>query len=598
MAASGLLLRPVSLERFALANSRHEVGTIVSGEKLIWIFLEMVGAQGQPFSVEFLSSDAIVSVKIRVLSQAGFYDNQQRLAYGKRELTQGERLIKKCGLSNIEGHLELGASDLVAITVNTLDGVSHVFHVQRTGGAVNAECVLQREGDFLVKSQQLQDGNAIQDLSLQRDCVLHVLAQKPAIRRTKRVGRELEILITACDTASSYGCTPCIYNLTATVDRDIGSVPLIWPQKIVEKNDHYREAGIREDVVGHYSSVELARHHLRFDIPVTLRDLLDQVKTGLQAGHSPFLSSEGSGGVYFMREESGLRNVAVFKPMDEEPLAVNNPRGFSSFSCWEGLKKGTRVGEGAIREVAAYLLDYPASGHKYWNRKDEGFAGVPPTVMVRCYHEVFDCSTNHQKLYRKAKVGSLQEFIPAFSSCEDMGTSSFPIEEVHKISVLDLRLANADRNGGNILVCKGENESVKLVPIDHGYCLPEKFEDCTFEWLYWSQACHSYGPSTLKYIASLDAEEDIALLQQCGWNLHPKIARVLRVSTMVLQKGAAAGLTPFEIGSIMSRDFPDQKSPIEILLEEAETRKQPGASEGDFLRVLSGLLDQYIHSDK
>lgn len=62
-----------------------------------------------------------------------------------------------------------------------------------------------------------------------------------------------------------------------------------------------------------------------------------------------------------------------------------------------------------------------------------------------------------------------------------MGPHAFPIEEVHKISVLDIRLANADRHAGNILVYKdGEGGQFVLVPIDHGYCLPENVSKCYF----------------------------------------------------------------------------------------------------------------------
>ena len=48
----------------------------------------------------------------------------------------------------------------------------------------------------------------------------------------------------------------------------------------------------------------------------------------------------------------------MFKPIDQEPMAVNNPHGLPLSLDGEGLKKGTRVGEGALREVAAYLLDH------------------------------------------------------------------------------------------------------------------------------------------------------------------------------------------------------------------------------------------------
>lgn len=55
-----------------------------------------------------------------------------------------------------------------------------------------------------------------------------------------------------------------------------------------------------------------------------------------------------------------------------------------------------------------------------------------------------------------------------------MGPRAFPVNEVHKITVLDIRLANADRHAGNILLSKeGEEGQLVLIPIDHGYCLPE-----------------------------------------------------------------------------------------------------------------------------
>jgi hypothetical protein len=65
---------------------------------------------------------------------------------------------------------------------------------------------------------------------------------------------------------------------------------------------------------------------------------------------------------------------------------------------------------------------------------------------------------------------------------------------------------------------------------------------------------------------------------------------------MLLKKGASAGLTPFEIGSIMSRvESPDVKSPIELILEEAETMN---VKDQLFLDVVSSMLDEYIGSMK
>ncbi len=55
------------------------------------------------------------------------------------------------------------------------------------------------------------------------------------------------------------------------------------------------------------------------------------------------------------------------------------------------------------------------------------------------------------------------------------------------------------------------------------------------------------------YIAALDAERDLLVLAQHGLGIRPECARVLRVLTMLLQKAASRGLTPFHIGSIMCR---------------------------------------------
>lgn len=74
--------------------------------------------------------------------------------------------------------------------------------------------------------------------------------------------------------------------------------------------------------------------------------------------------------------------------------------------------------------------------------------------------------------------------------------SRFSAEDVHRIGILDLRLFNTDRHSGNLLVNQTEdkNEShpwlarrVDLIPIDHGFCLPEALEPPYFEWMHWPQ---------------------------------------------------------------------------------------------------------------
>lgn len=122
-----------------------------------------------------------------------------------------------------------------------------------------------------------------------------------------------------------------------------------------------------------------------------------------------------------------------------------------------------------------------------------------------------------------------------------------------------------------------------------------QFEDCTFDWLYWPQARKPFSPDTIEYIKSLDAEEDIALLKFYGWELPHECARILRISTMLLKKGAERGLTPFTIGSIMCRETLNEESIIEEIVQEALDAVLPGSSEVAFLECVSSIMDRRLN---
>ncbi|XWS61323.1 hypothetical protein CRYUN_Cryun07bG0116500 [Craigia yunnanensis] len=275
-------------------------------------------------------------------------------------------------------------------------------------------------------------------------------------------------------------------------------------------------------------------------------------------------------------------------------MAVNNPHGLPLSLDGEGLKKGTCVGESALREVAAYLLDHPMAGLRSFDSGEKGFAGVPPTVMVKCLHKGFNYPDGYEYDSKNIKIGSLQMFVNNVGSCEDMGPRAFPVDEVHKISVLNIILANADRHAGNILVTRNCEGQVSLVPTDHGYCLPENFEDCTFDWLYWPQAHEPYSHDVINYIKSLDDEQDIELLKLHGWDMSPKCARTLHFSTMLLKKGAERGLTPFAIGRIMCRETVKQESVIEQIVREAEEALLPGMGDDSFFEAVALIMDRRL----
>ncbi|KAI5078239.1 hypothetical protein GOP47_0006650 [Adiantum capillus-veneris] len=606
MAASMLIVNPLPVQDFVSSGMcRRTLEHFSLEEKPIQVFVATMGKDSSLVPLEVSKSDTIACIKLRIQADKGFVADQQRLVYAGKELTRDECLLQDYGVQNGDVlHLVLLIPKLISLTLRTVDGNSFVYKVWQAEDSKDLHKFISNVDGPLplglsvvtLKGEQIEDSNIVEELSLRGESVLFLRVHRPNVRSRFVSAKEVELVVTSIDEVPLTGSEGTVAATNFPESKASQKEGSRVGFKVGREEKHLKQG------LQHQARLLLpSRYPISFDLPNSLKELVDHVKLGLHAGQAPGLTTEGSGGVYLLKDEYGMHNVAVFKPMDEEPMSVNNPRGFSRTNHGEGLRKGTRSGEGALREVVAFVLDHPAGSVKSRTKEElakrgaGGFAGVPPTTLVRCYHEAFHYGSDEHKL-RKAKMGSLQQFVHAISSCEDMGSSMFPVDEVHKISVLDLRLANTDRNGGNILVCEGREKALKLVPIDHGYCLPEKFEDCSFEWLYWPQAEKPYSPSTLEYIKSLDAEEDIALLRQCGWSMRPRVARNFRISTMLLKKGAAAGLTPFDIGSMMSRsESLDTKSMIELIVEKVEAMNLKGHA---FLRAVGKLLDEHIASLK
>ncbi|KAF8726879.1 hypothetical protein HU200_019359 [Digitaria exilis] len=521
----------------------------------ITIYLTAPGLAVMPMRV--MATDSIASVKLRVQTSQGVVVRKQKLVFDGRELARNDCRVRDYGVADGNVlHLVIRVSDLRLITVETVHGGKFRLRVEpgRTVGYFKQQ--IAKDGRLLdpaahpdeqttlvLEGEELDDRHLIHDVCRVDGAVIHLLVQ----RSSKNFSRDdFEVSIVA---------------------RDAGQQPT------------------REDVVG----IEPVLGNPKALLPPVLRDLVDAVREGMEKGNAPAMSSEGTGGAYFMQDASGHRHIAVFKPVDEEPMAANNPRGLPVSSTGEGLKKGTRVGEGALREVAAYILDHPLGGRRsFAGHGVEGFAGVPPTALVRCMHEGFRQAEG--SAMPAFKLGSMQAFVKNCGSCEDMGPRAFPVQEVHKICVLDIRLANADRHAGNILFCRDdEGRGVSL------------FEDCTFEWLYWPQSREPFSSEAVEYMRRLDAEEDIAILRFHGWEVSRGCARTLRVATMLLKKGVERGLTAFHIGSIMCRETLTKESMIEEMIREAQALNEDddlqraGGNETAFLQAVSEIMDRRLH---
>ncbi|RWW14992.1 hypothetical protein GW17_00021190 [Ensete ventricosum] len=290
-----------------------------------------------------------------------------------------------------------------------------------------------------------------------------------------------------------------------------------------------------------------------------MKQLVKDAVKAIKSGVDPIPVHNGLGGAYYFRNSNGDK-VAIVKPTDEEPFAPNNPKGFIGKALGQpGLKRSVRVGETGFREVAAYLLDYG------------NFANVPPTALVKITHSVFHvndgmnnnsgarhCSRKQQVI---SKIASFQQFIPHDFDASDHGTSSFPVAAIHRIGILDIRIFNTDRHGGNLLVRKLEHGigrfggRMELIPIDHGLCLPESLEDPYFEWIHWPQASVPFSEDELEYIANLDPMKDCDMLQMELPMIREACLRVLVLCTIFLKEAAAFGLCLAEMGEMMSREL-------------------------------------------
>jgi hypothetical protein len=248
---------------------------------------------------------------------------------------------------------------------------------------------------------------------------------------------------------------------------------------------------------------------------------------GYISNHGLELCSEGVGGTYFVQRDGKSKYFAVFKPVDEEPGAAHNPKNILQYPLLP-------PGGGAIREVAAYLLD-------------RNFASVPETHLI---DGITDPRLSYPSGQVFPKTGSIQRYKENIGDASMMGYTRFLVEEVHRIGILDIRLFNLDRSSENLLVQKKSNGQFHLIPIDHSYILPDTLSNAWFDWLYWPQSKVHFSKEVLAYIARLNIEEDVKILQQLGF--AEQIMVNLEITTLFLKAAVVNGWNLYEIGRFVS----------------------------------------------
>ncbi|XP_068637627.1 phosphatidylinositol 4-kinase gamma 8-like [Aristolochia californica] len=292
--------------------------------------------------------------------------------------------------------------------------------------------------------------------------------------------------------------------------------------------------------------------------------LILEATLAMESGGDLLPTPGGLGAAYYLRSDNGTK-IAVVKPIDDEP---GISKGLARLILGpQGLSRPGQDGETAVREVAAHLLDHG------------GFAGVPPTALVNISEAAFR-SNRSKAPATPPMVASIQRFVPHDYDAGDLGSSCFSVASVHRIGILDVRILNIDRHTGNILVRKQSHSTgfgsylndgsavggpAELVPIDHGLCLPEFIEDPYFEWLHWPQASVPFTEAECEYISALDPTRDAELLRTELPLLKESSIRALVLSTIFLQRAAAASLCLADIGDMMTREFGGMKEEPSVL---------------------------------
>jgi len=270
------------------------------------------------------------------------------------------------------------------------------------------------------------------------------------------------------------------------------------------------------------------------DIP----KLVQQCNSRLDSGACFLRAGDCQGEVYL------LPNGGVFKP---EVTKCSTSR----------LRNGIEDNGEHLREIAAFKVDNAYGG----------FARVPPTAAVTV---LADSLPDRDDDFEDTLSGSLQKWVSSVCASEDMGSSRFNVNDVHHIGILDILLYNTDRHGGNILVTQSGGcgtgcgkGNARLVPIDHGLCLPDfrHLDQAEFEWLYWKQAQQKFTKHDLELIASFNGDKVAGILSDLGFSSGSVLTA--RIMVAVLQHAALKrGWSLRKIGEFCTKHFTAKSSAL------------------------------------
>ncbi len=250
----------------------------------------------------------------------------------------------------------------------------------------------------------------------------------------------------------------------------------------------------------------------------------------------------------------------IFKPMDGEGSEL----------------PGFDPGMSAPREILAKVLGDQIALQSGVD------TGVCPTFLVAMDNERLDGPDGKPDPTKPAqRVGSVQQLAENDGSFGELAKAaeksgrgaaalmaSVPRESFDRMVVLDMVMMNLDRHAGNVLVKDRGNGQAELIPIDHGFCFPDRdalriagkrVGPEQNELLGWPQAQQPFGAEAQAMIAALDPDATAQALKaardamaaqspQTQGTISDEAIEISRRCQLFLKR-AAPQLTPAEIAS-------------------------------------------------
>jgi len=266
-------------------------------------------------------------------------------------------------------------------------------------------------------------------------------------------------------------------------------------------------------------------------------------------------------------EYLGFVTIAVFKPADEVRGGKN----------YKAQKDAGKLGVAPESEMPNELI-----GAMFGLKQ-------PVVEMTIPGPFVYLDSTPFPK--RGVAISFLEEMVE-YSKVPNMDQAleNTSMRAFQKMAIMDIALCNTDRNPGNLMVNPTTGE---IGLIDQAMILPKGFgSPAVYIWMLDAKAQQPFDADSLAQIENLDFARDAAKILKSYPDYPQGSIQTMRITYNLLKKGAAAGLTPFQIGSFLTGAIEKGYTPMQTMFENA--KEFAGDNSELIYSIINMCLDEVI----